>query len=271
MERRCAGVGARTDGEGAVTAPRLIALAATFLLSACAGFPFGDKPDLQRTWDAALVALPSVDGLPQRVATLNSTSVQRHLVKLKPGSKLPTVLFLHGCTGLGETALLSSLAAKGYAVIAPDSMARRFRPLQCDPRNLKGGYNLFVYSFREAELIYALQRLSELPWVDPENLFLIGSSEGGVTAALYRGDEFNARVIAQWTCTGAPLVRGIAAPEGTPILAIVRSGDPWYDDRHAIGQQGDCGRYLMDRLGSRSILLKGSGELSVFDDPAMTD
>jgi dienelactone hydrolase len=212
-----------------------------------------------------------VDGQPQVVATLRSAPVERRLAKLKPGRKLPTVLFLHGCTGLGETALLNSLAANGYAVIAPDSMARRYRPLQCDPRNLKGGYNLFVYSFREAELIYALQRLAEQPWVDLENLFLIGSSEGGVTAALYRGDDFNARVIAQWTCAGAPLVRGIAAPEGTPILAIVRSGDPWYDDRHAIGQQGDCGRYLKDRPGSRSIVLRGSGEHGVFDDPAMTD
>lgn len=98
------------------------------------------------------------------------------------------------------------LADAGFVVIAPDSLARRYRPLQCDPKTQTGGYNLFVYDFRQAEINYAVQRLLEMPWVASGNMFLVGTSEGGVATALYRGDEFRARVVTQWTCSGRSIV-----------------------------------------------------------------
>ena len=82
-------------------------------------------------------------------------------------------------------------------------------------------------------------------------------AEGGVAAALYRGDAFNARVITQWTCHGAPLVNGIGAPPSTPVLAIVRSNDPWYDAEHTKAQGGDCGSFIDNRPGSASIVADG--------------
>lgn len=185
------------------------------------------------------------------------------------GRRYPVVLYLHGCTGMGrmEKEFGEGLAARGYVFIAPDSMARRYRPLQCDPRTITGGKNLFVFDFRLAEISYALDRLKDEPWVDRDNLFLIGGSEGGVAAALYRGDEFAARIIFQWTCHGAPLVRGLAGSDNTPVLAVVNKGDPWYQPNKTANQSGDCGDFIRLRPGSKSIVLQRQGVHNVLDLP----
>jgi dienelactone hydrolase len=237
--------------------------AVALTLAGCAGYnPFDTRPDIERTWDAGRVALPGTAANTAIVTVMDSRAMQRRIARLRPGETLPIVIYLHGCTGIGNQPFMEALARRGYVVVAPDSLARRYRPLQCDPEHQRGGYNLFVYDFRSAELTYALQRLAGLPWVDRDNLFLVGNSEGGVVAALYRGDEFNARVITQWTCEGAPLVRGIGAPADTPILAIVHGHDPWYGGKKSLGQQGDCGRFMKGRPGSQSLVLaqgKGHG------------
>ena len=87
----------------------------------------------------------------------------------------------------------------------------------------------------------------------------MGVSEGAVAAALYGGEEFRARVLFQWTCQGAPLVRGLAAPLNEPILAIVNRGDPWYDEAHTVGQSGHCGSFFGPRANSESIVLDRPG------------
>jgi len=235
---------------------RHVALLGALALASCAsGLPSGDA-DIVRTWQQALIVLPPADPGAAPLMVRNSSSAhERHMRRLPPRTRYPTVVFMHGCTGIGNIAFLEELGRLGFAVIAPDSFARRFRPLQCEPGTQRGGRNLFVYDFRSAELTYALGRLPELPWVDLDDLFLIGASEGGVTAALFRADVFNARVIVQWTCTGAPLVAGIDAPLRTPILAIVRENDPFYAPANTPGQQGHCGLYMPDRPGSQSLVV----------------
>lgn len=240
--------------------PALV-LTASVVLGACAsGAPSG-AGDIERTWHNALVVLPAaVRGEDPATFRQSSGTAARHMRKFPRGTRLPTVVFLHGCTGIGNLPFLEELGRQGYAVVAPDSFARRYRPLQCDPKSSRGGRNLFVYDFRSAELTYALERLPDLAWVDLDNLFLIGASEGAVTAALFRGDVFNARVIAQWTCAGAPLVAGIGAPRRTPILAIVREDDPFYAAENTPGQQGHCGLYMTNREQSQSLVVRaGAG------------
>ena len=231
------------------------------VLAGC-GLSLERDADLERTFDRAVVASPAARADDVHIGTADD------LARLDADARrYAVVLYLHGCTGIGNFTFMRALAGAGYVVVAPDSLARRFRPLQCDPRTNTGGHNLFVYDFRGAEISYALQRLRGYRWVDWSNLFLVGTSEGGVAAALYRGDEFRARVITQWTCVGAPLVRGIDAPPETPILAIVRGHDPWYDPARTTGQRGDCGLFMAGRPGSRSIVLDGSASHDVFKSP----
>ncbi len=248
----------RRSSTGAV---KLGAVVSLLYISGCAA-PLPDSlSDLELTWSEATVVLPSGDGEKPLFTKFGGDLPTTR-------GEFPTVLYLHGCTGLRDHEFLARLARAGFAVIAPDSFARRYRPRQCDPNRKAGGYNLFVYDFRLAEISYALHRMPELGWVDERNLFLVGTSEGGVAAALYRGDEFSARVIAQWTCNGAPIVRGIGAPAAEPILAIVYANDPWYAVERTSGQTGHCGEFIAERPASRSIVLRGKQGHTVFDEPS---
>ena len=243
------------------------AIALALVASGCAGGVFDPRSDLELTWDNAVIALPAEGRSAARVGTSGEIDLAGHLAALPHGRRLPVVLYLHGCTGIGNFEFFETLAASSYLVVAPDSMARRFRPLQCQPETRIGGFNLFVYDFRQAEIGYALDRLGRFAAVDAANLYLVGTSEGGVATALYHGDEFGARVIAQWTCTGVPRVHGIAAPPETPILSIVRADDPWYDSARAPDQRGDCGAFMEGRPGSRSVILEGGEGHDIFADP----
>lgn len=222
--------------------------------------------DLARTFDRATVVLPAVGGDDAVHGEFGDPRINTRLKELSPRGGLPTIVYMHGCTGLRNLDPLLALASQGFVVIAPNSFARRFRPLQCKPSAKTGGENVFVFDFRLAEVSYALHRMRRLPWIDGSRLALFGVSEGGVAAALYRGNEFRARVIAQWTCHGNPLVRGIHAPAGEPVLAVVRAEDPWYDARRTHGQSGDCGAFMTDRSGSDSIVVGGAPGHQVLED-----
>ena len=230
---------------------RIITILLSYALSACA-MSLGGLGDVERTFYGAHVAFPG-----EGKARVKSVE---DMLKgpLGGDEKFPVVLYLHGCTGIGsvERKFGGKLAEDGYVFIAPNSMARTYRPLQCDPETQTGGFNRFVFDFRMAEVSYALDALADMDWVDHENVFLMGGSEGGVAAALYRGGEFSGRIIFQWTCHGAPLIRGVSAPEGEPVLAIVNGGDPWYGEEKTSNQSGHCGEFLKNRANSASVIMQ---------------
>lgn len=220
--------------------------------------------DIERTWAAATVVLPPLGAAAPLRTTMDSAAMRAHLQRLPAGARLPVVMYVHGCTGLSNFALLEQVAAAGFVVVAPDSFARRYRPMQCDPVTRTGGRHLFVYDFRMEEVSFALEQLWTERWADWNRMFLVGTSEGGVTAALYRGDEFKARVIAQWTCGGAPHVAGIDAPLNEPILAVRGGQDPWYGTN-----AGDCRDAFGPRPQSRSVILDIPAGHDVFAEPGV--
>lgn len=243
-----------------------ILIAAPLLACETSPAPVAQVSDIERTWRGATVVLPPFGaGAPLRT-TMDSPAMAARLQLIPGGSRVPVVVYAHGCTGLANFAFLERVAEAGFIVIAPDSFARRYRPLQCDPVTRTGGRNLFVYDFRLEEIAFALEELWTRRWADWNRMFLVGASEGGVAAALYRGDEFKGRVIAQWTCTGSPHVAGIAAPLNEPILAVRSAQDPWYA---APGVNGDCRDAIGDRPGSRSVVLDLPLGHDVFAEPSV--
>ena len=203
------------------------------LLSGCAGGIDPKTLDLadeaRRTFDAAYVMIGSSGAFIE--GRVDEEFVRAKLAGIR--KKRPTVVFVHGCTGLGRGNLryMRLLAEAGYAVIAPDSFARRYRPETCDPsrrRGIEGAPHRRVSQMRQEEIHHAAYRLRRIRWVDAKNLFLMGHSQGGTAAAAYEGDEFGAHVISGSVCR-----RGVRMPSGTPALALYSRDDPWRRERPA--------------------------------------
>jgi dienelactone hydrolase len=203
------------------------------------------------TWEQARVFLP---GSAAPLKPANVKAVDR---------PLPTVLYLHGCTGFNYShdgtmgGWAEVLTAVGYAVVMPTSFARQYRPQNCDQATYTGGLAMEVMDMRLEELKYALKQLRTLAWVDQRNLFLMGHSEGAITAARWGGGEFNGHIISGWTCTAPtfPSFDGVRAPLATPLLAISHESDPWFQGPYA----GSCASKFGGRKDARQVTLPGSG------------
>lgn len=209
-----------------------------------------DDADLQRTWQRAFVIVPGESGLVRGWIE----DIDARLEKIPPPR--PTVIYLHGCDGLGRVGHDAArlLAEAGYAVIMPDSFARENKPRSCDGERQVGGFHRPVLGWRQAEANLAIGQARRLAWVDPGNIFLWGFSEGGITTATVTGEPVNARIIEGWTChSGWEEYRGLDAPPNEPVLALLGDEDPWF---RAPYFRGDCGAFMEGRPSSTSIVYR---------------
>lgn len=215
-----------------------------------------DREELQRTWDSSLVYLPESVGEEHGRLLLDESGLSAKILNTTEDLKLPLILFLHACEGLGHHRDdLLNYAKLGFAVIALDSFARNHRPLGCyeeQERYIK--YYDIAVAFQKAELDYAVERIKALPWVDSEHTYLIGSGIGGMVVAHYQGVEFSGHVIEGWGCHHAhDVFNGIWTPPEIPVLSVVSKNDPWFKD--VPGFEIDCKRYLDGRTNGISIEL----------------
>lgn len=162
---------------------------------------------------------------------------------LRPGTKIPAVIHLHGCAGHQTTDAWAIVYTKlGFAFFAPDSFKRPGRRKYC-------GISSYDRSpMRLEEMKYTLSQLRRLSWIDQDRLVLSGFSEGGESVGAYNGDEFTALVVLAANCNwsgGSPYVSS-----GTPVLNIV-GGDDLYDS--------DGCSISSDEKGSRSVSIPGAG------------
>jgi len=221
---------------------------------------WSDVDELQRVWDAALVRIPKSDG--SYSSYVMSDMSEESVEALK---SFPTVIYLHGCAGVweGTYTRLNFLAKSGFAVIAPVSFARAKYPQSCDPASAKGGMYRGTLNMRQYDAGNAIAKAKQLDWVDKNNIFLMGHSQGGVTTATFRSKDedmsVNARVVEGWTChAGWEEYKGINALANEPVLTLVGNKDPWFQNSWT---RGDCGAYINKNNGSRSIVFS-QGKLS---------
>ena len=242
----------KTDSGNGVPRTRYSARAvATFVL--LAALPelspaAAEDADLLRTWQRASVIVPVEAGL---IRGWIDDIDERLPATLPPR---PTVIYLHGCAGPGRISHDAArlLAEAGYAVIMPDSFAREHKPKSCDPARLVGGFHRGVLGWRQAEANQAIREARRRAWVDADNVFLWGFSEGGTTAATVTGEAVNARIVEGWTChAGWGEYRGLDAPAAEPVLALLGAEDPWF---RPAWLRGDCGAFMEGRDESVSIV-----------------
>jgi hypothetical protein len=189
-----------------------------------------DDSEVKKTWDAAEVAVYDGDTL-GAFGRMDDPKVQAKLAMFPTGTKFPTIIYLHGCSGLYKQSFMFwDLPERGYAVIAPDSFARSGRVATCG-RTAAGRQ---IRQLRHAEIRFAARQALQLPWVDPDKLILFGHSQGGGAVASYTGDEFKARIASGTSCwrVGGP----------SPLLVVNFKKDPWITQGDSCG--GNVDKFL---------------------------
>ena len=171
---------------------------------------------------------------------------------LKPGVKVPIVLYLHSCGGNDHRRWSGTLAQWGFAVIAPNSFARDGRYKHC---GTMPGAKLF--NMRMAELKYALYQIKKTDWVDQSRLILMGHSEGSFFPPAYSEDDFTAHIILAGNCRFSHLgptpccgAGSSKAPKHVAVLNIIGDRDEW--------NEFACHETHTER-GSRFVMLKNHG------------
>ncbi len=208
---------------------------------------FSDDPDqVLKTWENGYVFVPGFVISEFIYGKMGSPSVQSRLDELPNDVRYPLIVFLHDARGFTgkENRLLKVLEVENFAMVLPNSFARTDRQFDCEGRASKPencAMSPDVYLSRRSELIHAVRAARRLSWVDQDNVFLMGSGEGGVAVALW-GDEVDVSgyVIANWTCTAPaelPWFDGLRTPSNRPTLALTTSGNRWAD---MPGWDGNC-------------------------------
>lgn len=179
--------------------------------------------------------------------------------------KVPTVVFLHGSSGLSLKAIgewQQWLAAQGIASIAPDSFALPDRLTYKSPVD-KGIYEQ-IHALRASEIKLAVDGVKSLSWVDSARLVLAGTSEGATSVARYNGNEFAGRILYSWSCENNYFVNEHRStlPQDRPVLNVMSSTDvffspsnPWLGNATA---QGHCGQALKDNKLASIVLIPGA-------------
>lgn len=220
------------------------------ILLGLAAAPASAQSDLERTWGAAQVWLPGM------VVAVSPADIPANL-----GARA-AVVYAHGCEGPSRitTASARFLAEQNLLVVAPDSFARRDKPQSCDPAIPLGGMHRAVLGWRHAELRFAMERLAKLPGTQDLPIVLMGHSEGGIAVATMTAPGAALRIVEGWTChAGWPEYRGLNAPSGQPVLALVGEKDPWF--RVPI-LSGDCGRFMPADAPMRSVVFRSPDYLA---------
>lgn len=228
--------------------------------SAMALSDLSDPQEIKRTWDAALVRVPTGPGVSEW------TSFEELQAQYGDGSRtFPTAIYMHGCSGIwpGTLRRIEFLANSGFLVIAPASMARQKYARSCNTATNESGLYRDVLRMRQFDAGFAIETAKSLSFVDPNNMALMGLSEGGIVAATFQPrserQKVAVRVIEGWTCNaGWYEYDGVNAPDDEPVLSLVGEKDPWFQN---IWTQGDCTDALNPDNGSLSVVYR-TGKLA---------
>jgi dienelactone hydrolase len=211
-----------------------------------------EQDELDRTWAGGYIFYPKAN----RFSWGHIGEVMGDANATLAGRRYPTIVYMHGCSGIDIASTQTArdfLLKGGFVVVMPDSFARRNKPVSCILKSHTSGLHRAVIFWRQAEARNAIREAKRLPFVDPNNVFLVGLSEGAITTATTSGNEHvNARIVEGWTChAGWPEYWGLAAPKSEPVLTLSSDDDPWFQ---IAVLKGDCGVFMNKRNGSKAVI-----------------
>ncbi len=188
---------------------------ALVLLAGCAG-PGNAPEELDRVWSETVVDVMGQPPTP--VSALPP-------VPPRGESRLPAVVYLHGCGGRGNTAHshIRFFKLRGYAVFAPDHWSRpNAQAVHCDADTARSFAGPEVNALRHAEARRVRRGLRGLAWIDQERVVLVGHSQGANAAASYPHKGDFAKIVA---------IAGdchFGVESHTPLLTVAARNDAWH-------------------------------------------
>ena len=155
-------------------------------------------------------------------------------LKMYPGfdvsQRIPTVLYMHGSSGLytGDTYRRYIVEEVGALFFAPNSFRIENRPTYKSPTKHKK--YLKVRKIRQAEIQYTVHKFKDIDFIDQENLFLMGNSEGGLAAAIYKCKQFKGRIITAFSCESSYFYENfkLGSQKEEPFLNINGTHDKFF-------------------------------------------
>jgi hypothetical protein len=202
-----------------------------------------DPEDLRRTWNRAIVFVPGPEIGAFIYGRLGTASVRQRLAALSRDRRYPLVIYLHDSLGesLVDDPLVEEFEVENFAAIFPYSRVRGQWQTHCRGKPEPCNVPPQVYRDRAAEMTYTVRRARQLPWVDRDNIFLVGLGDGAAVIAASGAEvEVNGYVIAGWTCTAPPELPGfdgLWTPIDRPVLLLNGRTNRW---RRQADWDGSC-------------------------------
>jgi dienelactone hydrolase len=237
----------------------LIALSATPVM-AYSEQPDANNPDqLQRVWNNTLVIFPHNPGAISGRANNIDALVERY----RP-SNLPAVIFLHGCSGLHMTSpqiskMMRAFTDAGYVVFAPNSLDRPHDPYCTGVAN-PSNTDIYMISKRIGELMMVRERIKQFDWIDQENIFASGHSQGAWAISQYAGTEFKGLAMMGYPCTYSKFLNareGVQAPLSVAAISVFGNRDEWYPMLNLSREHCSNSRSMTGKDNRKSIVLNG--------------
>lgn len=174
--------------------------------------------------------------------------------------KFPLVLFIHGSKGLNKGTIYRKwIVEQGFIFISPNSLKIKNRPTYSTPDKLSSYEK--VHKLRQAEIVYNLKSILEFNFIDKNNMFLMGNSEGGLAAAFYKGNEFKGRIVTAYSCENSYYSKDfkIGAKKKDPFLNIIGTHDEFFSEKSEPNKdhevQGHCTKALKKYKNAKVVIL----------------
>ena len=241
------------------------------MLSACTTAPtedvmtgFVDDPQaLERVWLGTRVVFPQT---PKHFFARPESGLDRAVAELQP-QNLPAVIYLNDCEPLHMASnemlrTVSGLAEAGFAVFVPNSLDRPRAAFCNDAKTYEATPE--AVRLRVSELLYVRERIQGLSWVDPQNVFAVGSGLGGVAVTKLANASFPAVAAVGVNCHPTGLQPGITASDSVAVLVLAGSRDTTL---RANPLNRNCAaRAEMHKANRHAVILDNVGH-DVTDDP----